>query len=425
MKIQLIRPPFDSWCNNKGQMTELEAPPIGLAIIAKCVRDADVEIIDGLNLPLDEIVKQINGNIIGVSDIYSNHLNSLKILKEAKNKGAVTFIGGTNVTYLAENILKNHSYVDYAVIGDGENSLSNFISGEDIKEIPNLIYRKDSAIIRNQAENAPLTTLFDLEKVANLHLNPSSALLISSIRGCIKAEKGGRCSFCSIRHPLRVMQPELVWEQIRTLNEKYGSEFFYETGDSFMVRDFPEKLLSARPKKLRQIQIKFYASPDQINNENIKILKELNARDIFLGVESVNDSILGDSGKSYRRTDIENAIALLDEHHISPVQVTFVYGLPGETKESAEETLNFAKRIAEKHPNLKIFSSLPIPFPGTQLFNNIKNHPEARKEYDGDLDKDDFFDYKKLIQIQTKYFTSVEYDVLCEYARKTWQLAGE
>ena len=81
MKIQLIRPPFDSWCNNKGQMTELEAPPIGLAIIAKCVRDADVEIIDGLNLPLDEIVKQINGNIIGVSDIYSNHLNSLKILR--------------------------------------------------------------------------------------------------------------------------------------------------------------------------------------------------------------------------------------------------------------------------------------------------------------------------------------------------------
>lgn len=425
MKIQLIRPPLDDWYPNEGQFTGLESPPIGLAIIAKAVKDAEVEILDGKDLSIDEIAKELNGDIIGTTDIYSNHKNALEILRQAKSKGAVTFIGGPNVTHLAENILRNHEYVDYTAVGDGEVALSMFVSGENKENIPNLVYRGHGQIIRNKIRNAPLNILFDLEDILNLTLDIEKAVSISSIRGCIKAEKQRRCSFCSMDNKLNTMHPELVWQQIRILHEKYGAAFFWETGDSFIVGDFPQRLIAARPDDLRHIQFKMYTSPDQLNEVNVKTLGDLNARDIYVGIESVNDLILKRANKSYTISDIEDALYLLEEQGISPIHVPFIYGLPGETQKTAEESFRFAEKLARKHPDMKIVSSLPIPFPGTQLFNNLRNNQKAREEYPGDLYKDDFFDYKKLIQIQTKYFTSVDYDTLCTYIGRTRQLISK
>jgi len=307
MKIQLIRPPFDSWYDNQGQLTEFEAPPIGLCMMAGEIKkntSVQVEIIDGVRSSLDDI--EIDGDIVGVTEDYSRHLSALKLLRKAKEQGATTLIGGPNVSPLVENILLNHKYIDYAVVGDGEDTLPRFVNDEYIRQIPNLAYLRDGKVIRNTTENVSLNKFYDLDDIVDLDLKEENALPLSMIRGCIKAEQKGRCSYCSIDHALKVMKSEVGWEQIRILNEKYSVDYFWETGDSFVVGNFPERFLAARPDDLSDVHFRVYVRPNQLDEKNAKILKDLNVTNLFIGVESGDNTLLENANRACTREDIDN-----------------------------------------------------------------------------------------------------------------------
>ncbi|MCX6799406.1 MAG: radical SAM protein [Candidatus Diapherotrites archaeon] len=424
--VQLVHPRDDKWYGGFYIQSHF-GPPIGLAVIAKAIKsaikDVTVQIFDGNVTPLNEILERIGADFVGVSDWYSNHLNALRILEQAKARGATTIIGGHNVNYLAERILANNPFVDFAVAGDGENSIPFLIAGKKPAEIPNLVYRDGGRIIRNRREESDLDILFDLDGLEKLNCGPGRPFPLSSIRGCVKAEKEGRCAFCSIDHKLKIMNPDFFWRQVKLLFEKYGMDYFFETGDSFVVGDYPERLLAARPKELSKIKLRCYARPDQLNEKNAKILKKLNMKEIYLGVESINDNVLRNAGKSYSKKDIKKAVRLLEKNRIC-FMVPFLYGLPGETRKTAAETLAFAKKLVKRHPKMKIIAGIVVPLPGTELFENIKRNKKALAGYPGDLGKDDFFDYKKLVQIHTKYFTSLTYEELRDFVEKTSALVG-
>jgi len=425
-KVQLIRPPMDEWYKSE-ELLELVSVPIGPAILSASIREMEgvkVEIIDGIHSSLDKIKDHVNGDVVGASEVYSQHLNSLEILEYAKKKGATTILGGPNVNYLASRILKNHPFVDYVVVGDGEEALPQLLTNDNLQDISNLVFRGKNEIMYGPPRNASLTTMFDLEDIVNLDFNPKNIFPLFSIRGCIKAEKKGRCSFCSMKHSLVIMEPELVWKQISILNERYDIDYFWETGDSFIVKDFPERLLKYRPENLKHIKLRIFATPDQITKKSLDILSELNTKAVIIGVDAIDDHVLELAGKSYRRANIENAVNLLEDYNIKP-HLTLIYGLSGETKESAERIYKFVRDVISRDAKIIVNCSFPIPFPGTRLYANLRNHELVRKEYKGDLDHDDFFDYKSLVKLHLKYFTSTEYDEIQNYIKKTKCLVKE
>ena len=424
MKIQLIHPPADSNYNSP-EAKWLKSAPIGLELIANALGDSvEVEIIDGSDLSINEILNKIDGDYVGVSDWYSKHENSLKILEKAKEKGATTVIGGPNATHLSTRILQKHSFVDYAIVGDGEEAFRRLVTGESVENISNLVYRQGECITKNPTENVRLNRLFNLEHIVNPDYDRDNPFPLSSIRGCIKAENDERCSFCSIDHKLKVMRAESVWEQVDLLNSQYGFDYFFETGDSFIVGSYPELLLKSRPEHLKDIEFRIYASPDQINETVINTLTKLNVKEIFLGVESVDENVLRQAGKRYSRDQIDKALDRIYEAGIE-AQVPFIYGLPGETTESMESSYQYARELMAKHPQTKLLVSTPIPLIGSRLFEELKDDSRVRTEYNGDLDSDDSFNYQELIRLQTRYRTSVKYEDMMQYVIKTRALAQE
>ena len=424
MKIQLIHPPADKNYHCP-EARWLRSAPIGLELIASALSsDVEVEIIDGSNLSIDEILDKIDGDYVGVSDWYSKHDSALKILERAKEKGAITIIGGSNATHLSDRILRNHSFVDYAIVGDGEEAFSRLIDEDAVDEISNLVYRQGNRIVRNPTMNVRLNRLFNLEHMINPDYDRNNPFPLSSIRGCIKAEKDERCSFCSIDHRLKIMNANHVWEQIGLLKSQYEFDYFFETGDSFIVGKYPELLLDRRPEHLKNVKFRIYASPDQINEQVIETLKKLNVQEIFLGVESVDETILRQAGKKYSRAQIDLALELIHQAGIQ-VQVPFIYGLPGETIETMEKSYQYAKSILETQPHTKLLVSAPIPLVGSRLFENLREDSRVKREYAGDLDKDDAFDYEQLIRLQTKYSSSVKYEEMMQYVAKTRALARD
>jgi len=427
MKIQLIRPPLDDWYG-KGQFEELLSVPVGLCLLAEKVKDScDVEVRDGMNLSLDETIAKIDpdADLVAVTDIYAYHQNAMAVLKAAKENGSKTIVGGTNVNHLADRILDNHEYVDFVNVGDGHHSFPLLIAGEDPEKIPNLVYRKHGIIIQNERKYLSPEIATDLSMLKDWQMfDVKKGFPITSVRGCIKAAEGERCDFCSIDDILKLASPKYAWSAIGSLHEKYGTEYYWEGGDSFIVGNYPERMLAARPSELSHIKFKIFSSPQQITPEMVETLVALNVVNIFIGIESANDQILKNVGKGFTTADIERA---LDYAKDSPMNFhfPFIYGLTGETNETAERTYQFAKDLVENYPVPNLISSLPVVLPGTKLFQKIRDHPQARAEYSGDLDKDDFFDYKELAELHMKYFTEVDFERMKEYVDKTKTLLPE
>ncbi|MBW2967835.1 radical SAM protein [Candidatus Woesearchaeota archaeon] len=198
------------------------------------------------------------------------------------------------------------------------------------------------------------------------NMDTEKTLPLATIRGCVKAEMDKRCSFCSIDSALRTMDPELVWKQIDHLKRVRGLKFFWEGGDSFIVGDYPQRLLAARPEHLSDISWKIYTSPQQINEEVLETLVRRNVRNIFVGIESSADALLDGAGKGFRLEDIERALELIDETGMD-IHVPFIYGMPGETVQTAESTFDFARRIIDRYNITTMVTSLALPLPGTEL----------------------------------------------------------
>lgn len=427
IKVQLIQPPDDCVDTRRTWVA-----PIGLELIAHSLKGiATTEVIDGGNISLEKTLSMLDGDYIGVQDWYTKHSNALAILKAAKKLGATTLIGGPNANHLAERILANNDYIDYAVIEDGEDAVRMLIEGAPLESIPNLCYRnKEGKPVRNRIMNAKLDRIFDLEHIRDLDLSMYNRepFPLSSVRGCIKAELGERCSFCSISHSLKVMQVDTVWKQIDLLYQKYGLDYFLETGDSFLIGHWPDKLLAARPDHLKHIRWQIYAGIEEITQEAIDISRKLNVVEVFVGVEHTDTEVLRRIKKAYPGGigEIEEKLQMIHDAGIQ-AHAPFMLGLPGETSKSLEATYQFIKHTAEVRPETKLMVNIPVPIFGTDLFDELQIHPEIRKVYNGtwgNLDKDDSFDFELLIRLQTKWQTSVDYGELIRVIDRARKVIG-
>jgi anaerobic magnesium-protoporphyrin IX monomethyl ester cyclase len=425
MKLQLIQPPDDATVGREWTC------PVGLELIASDLKGfIDVEIIDGSFMRVEDIINQLDGDYIGVQDWYTKHTNSLKILKAAKQKGATTIVGGPNATHLADRMLANHDFIDFAVIGDGEEAVYKLIMGGPPELIHNLAYKKDGKVIVNRNVNVDINErTFDLEHIQDLDLSKyyaGEAFPISSVRGCIKADLGERCTFCSIEHTLKVMKPENVWKQIDLLHRKYGIEYFHETGDSFLIGRWPEKLLNARPEHLSHISFSIYAGVEEVTPEAIEACRKLNVRVIFIGIESTDWNILSSIKKPYTVERIEEVLQLIYDAGIH-ADIPFMYGLPGETAETMKRNNEYIEHITKtRHDLSKVMVNLTVPIYGCDLFDDLAELPIVQKAYRsvGNINRDDAFDYELLIRLMIAHQTDVDYPSVVKAIKEAQQIIG-
>ncbi|HTY51317.1 MAG TPA: hopanoid biosynthesis associated radical SAM protein HpnJ [Steroidobacteraceae bacterium] len=97
--------------------------------------------------------------------------------------------------------------------------------------------------------------------------------------------------------------------------------------------------------------------------ESLKIMKDNGLRLLLVGYESGDDGILHNIKKGLR-TDIARRFTEDCRRLGVIIHGTFILGLPGETKETIDKTIRFAKEI---NPHT-IQVSLAAPYPGTTLY---------------------------------------------------------
>lgn len=367
-----------------------------------------------------------NADYLGISLWFHNHVAGMELATRAKrlNPQLKVIAGGCNSANLGKKILENRRSIDMVVHGDGEDTLWRIVDGHAKETIPNLWYRdEDEEVAFSFHQEIDLDSIgtWDFRHVPSVDFSrydtrssqysfdPSLLpVSISMTRGCMKACYSRRCSYCSmVNRSFRTTSPDRVWRQIEHLHSLYGLEAYFESGDDFTAGDYIQDLLRDKPKNL-PFKLRIYAGARNLNGETVDLLAKLGVYEIFLGVETADDDLNLRADHFSTKTDVLSVLGRLEQAGIS-VCLPFIFGLPGETADSAMRTKVWAEELVSRFKNVRmVLISLAIPLVGSAWFESLRKDRSVCTEYFGetmahsDLNGEDIVDYSVLWYLSNK-----------------------
>ena len=295
---------------------------------------------------------------------------ALKTLKPSLKIGMI----GAKVAVEPEASLKASPAIDFVARNEFDFTIKEVAEGRDFGRIGGLSWRNAAGVIVHNEDRAVLENMDELPFVTPIYKrdlvieNYFSGYLkhpyisFYTGRGC-----KSRCTFClwpqtigghryrtrSVGHVIE----ELAWAQKAFPQVK---EFFFD--DDTLTDNLPR--VEALAREIGNLGIVWSCNAKaNVPRATLKVMKDYGLRLLLVGYESGNQQILHNIKKGMR-VDVAKRFTK-DCHELGIViHGTFILGLPGETKETIEETIRFA---AEINPHT-IQISLAAPYPGTFLY---------------------------------------------------------
>lgn len=241
---------------------------------------------------------------------------------------------------------------------------------------------------------------------------PLPSLQMWASRGC-----PFQCIFCAWPQIMyggnkyRPRQPEDVIEEVAYCIEKYKMKSVYFDDDTFNIgKNRIIKFANLMRERGINVPWAIMARADTMKPEMLEAMKKAGLSALKYGVESASQELLNRARKGLDLKKVRETIKFTREMGI-PYHLTFMFGLPGETRETARLTIEFC---LEMDPDSVQFS-IATPYPGSEYYRMLeeKGYLMSRnyEEYDG---------YHKAV-IRTDELTPEDLEeIVCE-ANKMWQ----
>lgn len=294
-------------------------------------------------------------------------------------------LGGAHAPLRDPAWLAGHPEIDFACFGEYELSLeaftAAFLDGR-IEAVPGVHCRLPDGSVAVGQPRPPCRDLDSLPRYAYHFLPmhryvdnpfglPGPSVQVWASRGCPFG-----CSFCvwpQVVYGERRFRPrsvDKVVEEVQWLVETYDFQSFYFDDDTTNVgRDRTMELA----RKLADLRLgvpwAMMARVDLMDRELLEALHASGLRAVKYGVESASQELVTASHKALNLAKVRDMCAVTRELGIR-YHLTFMLGLPGETPQSAEETVNLAMDLDPDELQL----SLCTPFPGTALYDQARQN---------------------------------------------------
>jgi anaerobic magnesium-protoporphyrin IX monomethyl ester cyclase len=375
MKILLIYP-YPLYDRSKAHEEDISVVPIGVYYVGAVLRESgyDVEILNWYKIhktpqTIVDTFQEKKPDIIGFSVLNANRWGAIEVAQIAKemNPNVRIIFGGVAATFLWKHFLTHFPQLDFVVIGEGEYAFLHLVRViekgryKDLKNIEGIAFRKGGRIIKTKAAKA----------IGNLDELPIPAEYfpyqhVASSRGC-----PGKCTFCGSPRlwgrRIRLRSPENFVRELELLYNR-GIRFFYFSDDTFTIN---EKRVIAICKTIIEKGLKMVwvaiSRADLVNDAILYWMRKAGCIQISYGVESGSDKIRGSLNKGLKTDDVKKAFALTHGYGIL-ARAYFIYGSPGETGETIQETIDLIKEI---RPFACVFYILEI-YPGTMLYSDLQ-----------------------------------------------------
>jgi anaerobic magnesium-protoporphyrin IX monomethyl ester cyclase len=362
--------------------------PLGILSVGSALKKNgfQVELINITEKEIDKNAEKIierNPEYVGFSvmtGIQTKHSAQLsKKIKELNPQIPILW-GGIHPSLLPDQCL-NEKYIDYVIIGEGEETILEF--SEALKETNNFrgilglgykdfnskpIINQGRPLIKNLDKWRLDFSLLNMEKyVYRLGAN-QRVVAYKTSRGC-----PFHCGFCYNyefnQGRWRAWSIDTVVEDIKFLKKNFKIDGIKFYDDNFFVDKNRALNILKKINLPSHIEIRI----DFIDDKLVKALKELKVFDLLIGLESGSDRLLQLISKGFsveRSIAGVRSIAKLDLH----ATYSFIVGLPTETKKEFESTVGLMYKIYKIHPMAGFTLGVYLPYPGSQLYSFSLEH---------------------------------------------------
>lgn len=422
--VTLVNPPYPL---NAHQ--HIPFPQLGMGYLAAVLEKNGytVDVIDcqALMISFDEFRTELSKrkpNIVGITSITLTYKSALKIAKLAKevHPNCVTVLGGPHVTFWDENTLNECPSADIVVRQEGEYTLLELVqkleAGKPLDNVLGTTCRKDGKIVKNPAR--PLIENLDELPFPARHLWPLEELrkmedifYLTTSRGCT-----AWCDFCAavrmFGRRYRMRSPKSIVDELEHLNKTFNATKFTFCDDAFTI-DQPRIEELCKEIKDRNLKIVWNCGTrvDKVTKELLITMKDAGCVSVWFGVESGSQEVLNVMHKGISTSQTITAIGWVRELGLTPVP-NVLLGYPGETKESAQQTIKFVQKVS---PDNLAFYNIATPLPGTPMYDLVKEN--------GWLKIDDFDKYDcKTPIFETPTMSMKELEEISEKAFRSFYL---
>ena len=383
----------------------------------------------------DEILKRINRlkPLIVCLVVYGQNVNAgttnmrgavdiTNFLKENKIPSPIAFIG-SHVQALPIETLKKEKNIDIVFTNEGVYALRNLLknknfSPDKLKNIKGIAYRDGKEIKINLPEKVVPTNRMDIDlpgyawdllpyknKPMDLYRSPmwhaeydfekrSPYASLQTSLGCVF-----KCDFCMINiinrndneeigiaghySNMRFWSPEFIIKEFDKLM-KMGVHTIRIVDEMFLLNPkyyipLCEKL--AQINKDDKLRMWSYSRIDTVKRpEILKLVRKAGIKWLCLGIESGDKSVRLEVAKGkFEDVDVKKVISKVHEAGIN-VMANYIFGLPGDTKETMQKTYNLSEELCTAGWNAYAAMALP----GSQLYKNaIENKTKIPDSYEG------------------------------------------
>jgi len=383
MKITLVNPPYPPSVHAHPPFI-----PLGIAYLGAVAEKAghEVTVIDCQAERLNyeafrSRIASVPSDVIGVTAttlLYKSAMKLINIAKETQPQ-SVTILGGSHGTFWDENALNEYPSLDIVVRREGEQTLIELLTKLQTKasldNVLGITFRKEDKIIRTP--DRPLLEDLDSLPFPAHHLLPLESLKhdgkilfpLFTSRGCVFW-----CDFCStvrmFGRGYRMRSPKNVVDEMQLVHDKYGvtQVTFYD--DAFSVnRDRVLKICEELHTRKLDMTWDCGTRVDMVDREMLKIMHDSGCIAVWLGVESGSEAMLGAMNKRIKLDQTRTAYKTAQSVGLMTIANT-VLGFPGETEQTAKDTIRFIKELNPDDVGFYVAT----PYPGTPMYEQVKKN---------------------------------------------------
>ena len=376
-------PSFDGYDGGAGARYQMKREvksfwyPTWLAQPAALVEGSKLIDAPAHDLSWDDIAHEVDDRDLVIlhtsTPSFRQDVHTAELIK-ARNPKVVIGLIGAKVAVEAQKSMEASAAIDFVARNEFDFTILDVANGMPLAEVAGISWRDEDGAIIHNGDRAVLEDMDSLPFVSPIYkrdltiekyfggylLHPYVSFYTG--RGC-----KSRCTFCLWPqtvggHNYRTRSIEHVIEEVRYVQRELPQtkEIFFDDDTLTDNRPRVEEL----SRELGKLGVTWSCNAKaNVPYDTLKIMKEGGLRLLLVGYESGNQQILHNIKKGLR-TDVARQFTK-DCHALGIViHGTFILGLPGETEETIEETINYAKEI-DPHT---IQVSLAAPYPGTFLY---------------------------------------------------------
>jgi hopanoid biosynthesis associated radical SAM protein HpnJ len=384
MRTLFLHPPsFDGFDGGAGSRYQAKREirsfwyPTWLAQPAALVKGSKLVDAPAAGLGLDDVLPLATQHDLAILHTSSPSFHSdIKVAEALKQENPALMIGlvGAKVAVSPDESLQASPVIDFVAREEFDFTIKEVAEGRPLSETAGLSYRGADGLVVHNVDRSMIENMDELPFVTEVYKRDLQIedyfigylkhpyVSFYTGRGC-----KSRCTFCLWPqtvggHRYRTRSPEHVAEEVALIQRYFPNvqEVFFD--DDTFTDNGPRAEEIAR--RLGRLGVTWSCNAKaNVPYDTLKVMRDNGLRLLLVGYESGNQKILHNIKKGLR---VDTARRFTRDCRSLGITIhgTFILGLPGETRETIQETIRFAKEI---NPHT-IQVSLAAPYPGTYLY---------------------------------------------------------